>query len=524
MARLLIISFLLCLFGLRCVADDMLLPSTFEGLKPLIDKSLDRFPSLVEDRRAQVDSMKKVLATTKTSAGRLSLMRDIITEYETLNLDSMIVVCGRAISLAEQSGDAVTRQWAVLTRASGYPVTGVVSEALNDVRGEMEKGIFPQNRGRAFSAMAKIHFGAVALYGATTDSSSHFAEGGRFVDSLMTCHYSWSPINSLLSGVKYDINGDKERARAAYTEVVRSRSADAYEISRAALLLSRLLKDKGRTDDATYYLGLASLYDLNRGDMVGPALSFLGFDMLDRGESELGRKYLAYAFSNSSAAGDIARASHFLREYPDAIDDYFSYTHEREWRYIMALVAVALALTGVVFSRWRLCRRLRAERLRSDALVRANDARDEAIGNFLEITAGEQEHQEDFNRVARRKIAAGQLDDLASLLRRPVGEGAQAERFAAFDRGFARICPDFAEQVNALLLPDKQVVTPSPTELTPELRVLAFSRLGIDDAITVARFLGLSLNTVYTYRNKLRSRAISRDSFDSDVVAIGRIA
>ena len=77
--------------------------------------------------------------------------------------------------------------------------------------------------------------------------------------------------------------------------------------------------------------------------------------------------------------------------------------------------------------------------------------------------------------------------------------------------------------MNRLLLPDKQIVTSAPNVLTTELRVLAFSRLGIDDSAQVARFLGVTLNTIYTYRNKLRNKAIARETFDADVMKIGAI-
>lgn len=92
-----------------------------------------------------------------------------------------------------------------------------------------------------------------------------------------------------------------------------------------------------------------------------------------------------------------------------------------------------------------------------------------------------------------------------------------------FDDSFLAIYTTFIEDVNRLLLPDKQIVTPDKNVLTTELRVLAFTRLGVDDTAQVARFLGVTLNTVYTYRNKLRNKAISRDTFDSDVMKIGVI-
>ncbi|MDE6122765.1 MAG: hypothetical protein K2F76_05940, partial [Duncaniella dubosii] len=88
---------------------------------------------------------------------------------------------------------------------------------------------------------------------------------------------------------------------------------------------------------------------------------------------------------------------------------------------------------------------------------------------------------------------------------------------------FLAIYPTFINDVNALLAPEKRVVTPARNVLTTELRVLAFTRLGVDDTAKVARFLGVTLNTVYTYRNKLRNKAIRRDTFDADVMKIGII-
>ncbi len=49
-------------------------------------------------------------------------------------------------------------------------------------------------------------------------------------------------------------------------------------------------------------------------------------------------------------------------------------------------------------------------------------------------------------------------------------------------------------------------------------------RLGVDDSARIARLLGLSLNTVYTYRNKLRNRAKDRENFEADIEKIGNIA
>ena len=46
-------------------------------------------------------------------------------------------------------------------------------------------------------------------------------------------------------------------------------------------------------------------------------------------------------------------------------------------------------------------------------------------------------------------------------------------------------------------------------------------RLGIDNAAEVANYLNLSVNTVYVYKTKLKSKSIvSKDDFDKCVMRI----
>ena len=44
--------------------------------------------------------------------------------------------------------------------------------------------------------------------------------------------------------------------------------------------------------------------------------------------------------------------------------------------------------------------------------------------------------------------------------------------------------------------------------------MLALMMTGITDSSRLARFLGLSLNTVYTYRTRLKGRALDRENFE----------
>ncbi|ROS94569.1 hypothetical protein EEL36_00885 [Muribaculaceae bacterium Isolate-043 (Harlan)] len=89
-----------------------------------------------------------------------------------------------------------------------------------------------------------------------------------------------------------------------------------------------------------------------------------------------------------------------------------------------------------------------------------------------------------------------------------------------FDTAFLCTYPRFVDRLNSLLLPEKTFPHPTPGQLTPELRVAAFMRIGVDDCNRIARTLGLSLNTVYTYRNRTRQRAADRNRFMAELMKI----
>ena len=192
------------------------------------------------------------------------------------------------------------------------------------------------------------------------------------------------------------------------------------------------------------------------------------------------------------------------------------------------LVGLIVCLCGVALLLWNLYRSKRRrtrelERIKQQ-LAKANQSKEAYISEFMNLSSSYMEGLEEFNRITRRKLAAGQVDDLLNIIKSGKMIDEQRKKFDdIFDDAFLAIYPTFINDVNALLAPEKRVVTPAKNVLTTELRVLAFTRLGVDDTAQVARFLGVTLNTVYTYRNKLRNKAIRRDTFDADVMKIGII-
>jgi hypothetical protein len=96
--------------------------------------------------------------------------------------------------------------------------------------------------------------------------------------------------------------------------------------------------------------------------------------------------------------------------------------------------------------------------------------------------------------------------------------------YNVFDDAFLNIYPTFITSVNSLLMPDKQITLLPDEKMNTDLRILALMRLGIEDSSRIAQMLNYSVNTIYTYRNKLKNKAIDRDKFEENIMEIPSIS
>ncbi len=143
----------------------------------------------------------------------------------------------------------------------------------------------------------------------------------------------------------------------------------------------------------------------------------------------------------------------------------------------------------------------------------------EGVKSMLSLALYAVDKNRELCLLVERKLAAGQSKDLYSTMEAGKYFGKFRNSFLAeFDRSFLQAFPDFPKRLNALLKPDSGLEFGE--RLTPEERIAAFVSLGITGSSELAEMLGLSLNTVYTYRNRLKGRALERANFEENLAKI----
>jgi hypothetical protein len=152
----------------------------------------------------------------------------------------------------------------------------------------------------------------------------------------------------------------------------------------------------------------------------------------------------------------------------------------------------------------------------------ANRIKDEYIGRFLELSSNLIKRAEDRSKKLNRLARDRKLEELYAELKSSEAVNGDIRMFHQnFDSAFLNIYPNFISEVNRLLTPESRFAVEeegsAAKRLTTELRILALIRLDITDNQTIADILRSSITTIYTYRSKLKARAISKDTFEDDV-------
>lgn len=184
-------------------------------------------------------------------------------------------------------------------------------------------------------------------------------------------------------------------------------------------------------------------------------------------------------------------------------------------KWMSAVLGVLLAVVAVVAV--ILSRRLRGCRKAQVIKEEVPQAHGEAAKAMFSLAIHAVEQFKEFNLLVERKLAAGQSKDLYATVSSGKHSSKVMEGFySAFDERFLRAYPEFVSRLNGLLQPGKRFPAAEGT-LTPELRIAAFIALGVSTSSNIASLLGLSLNTVYTYRNRLKGRVLDRENFEENL-------
>lgn len=511
-----------------------------------ISRLYDTIDSLIENRKdlfTEKEIRLKVLKDDlqgSTSEDQLFKINErIYDEYMAYNFDSAYFYINKNVERQRALGDADRFAASAVRMAHILAVSGIFNNArllLNEVRVQdinMENQIDYYEQQSELNLFRSEMANFTPLFPAYIDSMQHYRQ--KILE--IAPHDSYNYIFNLATYTCEQ--GEVDQAIKMLEDYLPQLRQGDRHYSVITSTLAYFYTHKNQPETREKYLLLSAISDLRGCILENNSLRELSIILLDRQEYQKAYNYIQLASADAKLYGSRLRSLQVARLTPlitEAYDAERAHAQRRTNILLTVLSVITLllvvAITFVLFlirKRRAVMEKIHAMNLelerRNAAIEKANNEmkesnriKDEYIGRFLELSSNYIQRSEEraklLNRLARDKKMAELYAELKSSA--SLNESVRLF-YQNFDTAFLNIYPNFIKEVNDLMADENHFEVDEAHKLTTELRILALIRLGINDNQTIADILRSSITTIYTYRSKLKAKALSKDTFEDEI-------
>lgn len=541
------LSFLLLLLSCLSAHADARLDSLLNVLDTTI-KEADTYVQIKENRLRELK--KEAGKTSPVSIERYNLNNRIYSEYKAYSSDSALHYLNVNRGVAQQLGDEERELKIRLELSYLLSSTGMYMEAA-DILNSFERWTLPQSLlGYYYTCYEHLYAEAGAAQPRYQMFSSRYLKlSHAYRDSMLVVleptsdTYLWLRETQLKEAGKYDEALEFSNRRLSES------SFGTPQYALVAYQRFRLFESMGKKDEYLYYLVLSAISDVRSAIKEQSSLMVLAQEL--HGKGDLKRAYAYINFSWEISQFYKTRLRSWMNITPLSMingnyQDIIRKQNKELQIYIVCMALLALLLVIALIYIYRQMKALSVAKkglqevngrlsslngeleemnrhLRSMnlELSESNLIKEAYIARFFKLCSVYVNRLQAYRKLVNKKLQRGQVDELLKMthLSNDIVTAEIQELYANFDSAFLHLFPHFVESLNALLLPEEQIVLKQDELLNTELRIFALIRLGIKDSSQIAELLHYSVNTIYNYRSKVKNKArVSREDFE-DLVA-----
>lgn len=480
--------------------------------------AIKAYPSYREDMRKQIDSIENRLNNAASDVARCEIILSLSSKFRPFNTDSAIYYANRAQAIAENL-DTDTRQKAEIAVIDALSTAGLFTEATERFSILGNQNLSPDTK-ISYWIVGRRLYGYMRSYvqGNAECYTKYDSRYQQYDDSLLKHLPQSSDFRSFVESERLVTERKFHKAQEILNKLLAKLPQESNLYGMAAFQMAEVWKNLGDENRYAAMLALSALSDVKGCVSEGLALPTLSYWLYQQGELGEAFAFINFALEEASEGNARMRAVTIAQFVPMIDDAYQSKINSSRDELMIYFLLVTLLLIVTAILIVFLFKQNKKSKAVASKLAQTSRRQESYIGNFIGLYSSYADRLNHLTKLVSTKLAAGQGAELKKLI--DSGKFTDQDNddiHKIFDVAFLDIYPDFVKHINSLLKPDEQISVKSNDVLTPELRIYAFVKLGIEESTRIAQILHYSTNTVYTYRNKMRNKAISRDTFDSDV-------
>ena len=530
------IPLLLVLSFLSCSGRNEQIDSILQEL----DRTIDNRWRYEQEKLQKIDRLKEELAKTDEPLVRMEYYSALFDQYKNYQYDSAFVYA----KLLEQSAVGEYKAKAQIALLHCFKSVGFFYEAVEVIKAFNPQGVPP-------SLCAEFYF----LCAETWQSLSSYVSGSDVLSAeydaqRLACYnkvleyaeessycYGYAKLDKMIIEQQSDSLAIVGRKRFILTN-----DWDEHQKAVQYSILSSSYNNLKQYDKAVYYLAMSAIMDIRSCTHETTSARVLAGHMYERNDIKRAYKYIQQAQYDAEFFNSRLRKTEINTILPVIESGRYNWMNNQRVLLFIILFSLVILFVLTIFLLLKL--RARNETLRqihsdleekTSLLEQSNKSLTEVISKLREAneikdqyiiqslygnTAFVNEVNEAVNE-ATREISLKRANDARTTLYH-IGIKKERARIAAtFDTAFLKLFPNWMDEFNALFPDNMKVHLSEDGTMPTDVRIFALMRLGFDNPAEVAEYLNLSVDTVYVYKARIKSRSIvDKDEFDSRIMAI----
>ena len=524
---------------------------SLDSLLNVLDKTIKEADTYVQIKENKLHELKKKARKTPPfSVERYHLNNDIYLEYKAYSSDSALHYLNENMLLARQLNDKERELKIQLELSYLLSSIGMYMEAA-DILNLIDRQTLPSSLlGYYYTCYEHVDFEAGAAQPRYKMFASRYAKlSHAYRDSMQvtldpsSATYLWLRETQLREAGKYDEAlefSDRRLAEASF-------GTPQYAL--VAYQRFRLFESMGKKDEHLYYLVLSAISDVRSAIKEQSSLMVLAQELNSKGDLKRAYDYINFSWEISQFYKTRLRSWMNITPLSMINGNYQDIIKQQNRELLIYITCVALLALLLVIALIYIYRQMKALSIAKKGLQEVNERlfslneeleevnchlrstnlelsesnliKEAYIARFFKLCSVYVDRLQAYRKLVNKKLQRGQVAELLKMthLSNDIVTVEVQELYANFDSAFLHLFPNFVESLNALLLPEEQIVLKPDELLNTELRIFALIRLGIKDSSQIAELLHYSVNTIYNYRSRVKTKArVSRDDFE-DLVA-----
>jgi hypothetical protein len=511
-----------------------------------LDATLERKEEFIQARLNRIQDYK---ARVGNSSERFYLYNKIYEEYKTFIYDSAFVYARKLQLEAYRQKDPVKIAYAKVKLGFVLLSSGMFNEALDSLGTIRAKGLPDSVKIECYSVLSRTFYDLIDFNKDQYYEAKYLELGNIYIDSALWLSQPGTVKQLLLQGLK-DLKMSRwEVARDVFEKLITNERLTDSQLAVAASTLGYIYLREGNPEKVKWYLTLAAMADIRSSTKETLAMLNLAEVFYKEGDVKLAYSYIKQAMEDANYYGARHRKIQVASIFPLIEGDELS-TAERQ-RKTLFLYSIAVTLLTiltiffavVIFKQFKNLQAAKAAISEANnnlqevntklnevnhqvmemnhKLVEANKIKEEYIGFYFNINTEYLEKIEAFRRSIDNKLMQKKFDDIRMVVGNINIKKEREELYFSFDKIFLKLFPDFVTTFNSFFKEEDRIVLKEGQLLNTELRIFALIRMGIHDTEKIAKILDYSINTIYNYKARVKSKSIiPNEEFEKRIMEI----